>query len=613
MKKTKKLISIFICISIFFTSMCTFSFTASAKTVDSYTVLILDTSGSMDGEPISALKEVAKKFCASLLGSNTTNEIAIVEFNNTCTSIDFTNDYSTLKSKIESLEATGGTNMYEALIIANALLSLQSSNSDKNIVLLTDGVPQRGEKSSDGPYTSTGSDIFQYRKYANAVYNLMETYKQSYNIYTVGFFHKSSSTLAKNLLNDINNKGYYNAQNSDELSTLFSKIANSVNKKTPKDYNFSEDSYNFKNYTKSISKSYFTTIYEPASADALYKKNKDCGNTGLCFGMSYTTAAIYNGFPAVERWTNSTLTGTSNASCIRDIKKNSSYIELYNGNGKLSIGDYIKYAHIYQCSSNASTQKNANINNVSELYNMVKTYTENDQIGVVIGIWHYQFDKNGNIVIKNGKKQTIGGHAILAVGVDGNDILIDDPNSTDSLKRLTINSDNTWSYNNPWESDGINSKNSYITYLTDIFKPYQIILTGNKTTAPDSARSNESAGSVVCNMERLDSNHTLVTFDNEIAISGTEIVAPVSYSIGTTDDTDSADEIFAYWVEDSDNITVTNNSDSENEIQVAKDNYLVSANINSEDVVILTDDNVSFQTNSNNNLSFSISDVYNIC
>lgn len=605
--------------------MCFTSLTTSAaKMVDSYTVLVLDTSGSMSDEPLIALKDVAKRFCASLLGADSINEIAIVEFNTTCSSIGFTSDYSTLKSKIESLTANGNTNLYDALLTANSLLSNVSSTATRNIVVLSDGEPSTGTMSETGPYEKgTGIlGLFGYHKYANAVYNLMEDYKQVYDVYTVGFFHKSTSTLAHSLLNDINNKGYYDAQNASELTFMFSNIADSVNKKTPKDYDFFEDSYNFRNYTSSsISRSYFTTIYEPSSGKALYNIKKSASSGGLCFGMAYTTAAIYNGLPSVERWTWSKLIGKESATKIRDIhNENDSYgvrvsssVSLFDDQGTLLNDSYIKYAFIYQWSSEARAQFNSNFNDVSGLKELVKNYANNNRIGVVVCIQHYEMDEYGNRKLdENGDFISTSGHAILAVGVDGKDILIDDPNNSDGLERLTINNDLSWSYSRPWESDGINSNNSDLFFATDIYRPYQIILTGNKTTVGDGILNNNSTftDTFVDDMERLDANNTLITFTDDVKIDGTEIVSSItSTDFASIDSSILNNDIVAYWVQDSNEILVSNTSNSKNTIQIAKDNSLLAANVNSEDNIVVTNSETKFNTSEGSELEISLETV----
>ena len=52
----------------------------------------------------------------------------------------------------------------------------------KNIILLTDGIPQHGSTMSNGPYTSSDSLYYQY---ANSAYNVAKNIMGKYSIVTV--------------------------------------------------------------------------------------------------------------------------------------------------------------------------------------------------------------------------------------------------------------------------------------------------------------------------------------------------------------------------------------------------------------------------------------------
>lgn len=599
LKNLKRMFSVILCVVLLVSTMCYTSFSSSAaKIVDSYTVLVLDTSGSMSGDPIVALQDVAKRFCASLLGADSVNEIAIVDFDTSCTSIGFTGDYSALKSKIEALEAGGNTNMYDALTTAASLLSNVSASATRNIVLLSDGVPQSGTKSDDGPYEKgTGSaSWFGYHKYANAVYNLMEEYKQTYDVYTVGFFHKSTSSLASELLNDINNKGYYDAQNASDLTFMFSNIADSVNKKTPKDYDFFEDSYNFTNYTVSkLSSKYFTTLYEPGPGLSLYNENKGAGKKGLCFGFAYTTASIYNGFPSAERWSWSKLFGTEYAQSIRDLKnmidphgvRVSSTVSLYN-DMVITLDDYIKYAFLYQMSTELSDDISNTENDVEGLKNLVNAYVKANQMGIILNIFRYDMDENGNRKInEKGNYVTLSGHSILVVGIDGNDLLIDDPNSSADYERLTINPDGSWEYSRPWESGGINNENSDFYYCTNYYRPYQLLLTGTSTTAREGFFPDENANTIsvtetfVEGMEKLSTEHLLFATDSSsFAIDATDVSPVMLFNTNNNSSNESKREYF--WIKNSTSLNVSNLINDENFIEISGDDTIFSANLSKD-------------------------------
>jgi len=152
-----------------------------------YSVLVLDTSGSMAGVPIAKAKEAAVNFCKQVMVAEGENYVAIVSLNSSATTIcNFTNDLSTLTSKINSISANGNTNHEAALSVAGQLLeNVNLPESIKNIVLMSDGLPVNGKASYNGPYTS--SDYSGYY-YANAAYEKAQELKTQYYIYSLGFF-----------------------------------------------------------------------------------------------------------------------------------------------------------------------------------------------------------------------------------------------------------------------------------------------------------------------------------------------------------------------------------------------------------------------------------------
>ena len=187
-------------------------------------MLALDVSGSMSGEPLEAEKQAALKFCESLFAADGENYAALVTYSSSASiAVSFTDDYELLKTKINSLSANGGTNITDALSKADGMLD--GVEGIRNIVLLSDGLPESGSTSSTGPYAS--SDHSDYR-YANAAYNKAKELKEKYNIYSLGFFHKLSGTdlsFGARLMNDLSNKGYYEVTDPDDLVFTFDQIA----------------------------------------------------------------------------------------------------------------------------------------------------------------------------------------------------------------------------------------------------------------------------------------------------------------------------------------------------------------------------------------------------
>lgn len=195
-----------------------------------YTVLVLDTSGSMSGTPAQEQKEAAKKFVSSLSSANGTNYVALIAFSsNAAVQREFTTDLSVLQTSIDALRTGGSTNTNEALQKAGGLLNaVETEGAIKNIVLCSDGLPQTGATNYDGPYTS--SDYGYYSR-ANSAYHTATALKESCYIYTLGFFHALSGqtrTFGERFMEDLQNAGCHIVENGEDLEFVFGDIADDI-------------------------------------------------------------------------------------------------------------------------------------------------------------------------------------------------------------------------------------------------------------------------------------------------------------------------------------------------------------------------------------------------
>lgn len=167
-------------------------------------VLVLDTSGSMSGSPITNLKKAALEFCSKILSADPNNQIAVVTFASNTIVNDFTNNLAELDNTISSIYAYGDTYMVDAIKSADKLLQKETAEKEyvKSIVVMADGEPF----DTDATIQAATSLFSQY------------------NIYSIGFFEYENEA-AKNLLKSIQNSGYYEANNLEELINQFVKIA----------------------------------------------------------------------------------------------------------------------------------------------------------------------------------------------------------------------------------------------------------------------------------------------------------------------------------------------------------------------------------------------------
>jgi len=580
-EKVKKIISLLLTVVMTVSVFFIMAMPASAKDADGYTVVLLDISSSMLGSPLDSLKDVAKRFCASLLGADSVNRIAIVTYATNVQSNNFTDSYSELKGTIDQIEnpefeslwdrirwsSTSGrssTNIYDALITAASLLNGVPSSASKNIILMTDGQPVTGATSEEGPYGNTDTNA----KYANAIYYLMQEYMLLYNVYTVGFFHSSQNDLATKLLSDINNKGFYNAQNEDNLIFMFSDVANSIKKTVPTTYDFYRDSYNFTNYSKNIDNTYFETLYGKGKGKAFDLWRKNARQGGMCFGMTYTTASLINGFPSHEN-----IRGIINKQDeILNWSLSTAGIKI--GDKSISIDDYIKYAHIYQFSADA--QNNQTWADIDTIYNKVKTYLDNNQIGVTIGMT---------------RRDGTGGHRVLAVGIDGDDILIDDPNNKDNYERITCGDYGAWEFSG---LSGWNNNTCYIRYSVDYYVPYSLLLTG-KTVSADPAFTD--ADCYVYGMDQLDTDKLLLTVDCDSYSTNTTTMSEI---IVDDINNENATPQKLFWVTGTNSVTFNDVNGENNFFSLAGNKAVLSVKTqDTSDVTIIMNEGTDVSSSIN--------------
>jgi tight adherence protein C len=99
------------------------------------TLLLMDTSGSMEGDPLAKAQEAAKGLAN---GMRPIDRMAVVGFANEVGKFDgFSGDRKALAQKVDNLKAAGGTTLYDALLQSAAWL--RSVDGSRAIVVLSDG------------------------------------------------------------------------------------------------------------------------------------------------------------------------------------------------------------------------------------------------------------------------------------------------------------------------------------------------------------------------------------------------------------------------------------------------------------------------------------------
>ena len=222
-----------------------------------YTVLLLNTEPgytmSIDGEviyevstSIDMIKTAAGKFVEKVGKADGNNYVAIVSFSrNVIVESQFTNDINVLNSAIDSMGIDEGRpNINAAYQKANEMLEdVENENAIKNIILFTQSAPGEGEYDETGHYSSddcawvnSATNVYTYA-YANVAYNTAQTLMEKYNLYTIGLFHnydavpeegKSLVDFIIQFCQDVQNAGYINVENIDDLEFVFGDIAASI-------------------------------------------------------------------------------------------------------------------------------------------------------------------------------------------------------------------------------------------------------------------------------------------------------------------------------------------------------------------------------------------------
>lgn len=211
-------------------------------------VLVLDRSSSMNGIPMDNTKTAAKDLIELLITDKTKakTKAAIVTYGSTLltsyTSDSLTNDVKTLKSTIDSIPSSifnEGTNVHAGLLKAEELLSSSGTDTQKIIILLSDGGPTYylgsinnrnklcGTGKSDWYDDSRGCTVNGNNRPSTVANAEATTIKSSgTKIYTVGFTSGADMTFLGNVASDPTEKYSYTASNYTGLKETFKKIVN---------------------------------------------------------------------------------------------------------------------------------------------------------------------------------------------------------------------------------------------------------------------------------------------------------------------------------------------------------------------------------------------------
>src|SRR6056297_355409 len=161
-------------------------------------MLILDTSGSMRGQPLDQAKKAVEAFLNDIKSED---QVGLLSFNSRVERVfSVTSSYNRQSSRIRNLRATGSTALYDA--IASGFDNLRSLQGARIILYLTDGQDNRSH--------FTINDIRSMTKSENIF------------VYGIGLGNVEINKL-RNLSSAT--EGYFSMANSpDELQTLYKDV-----------------------------------------------------------------------------------------------------------------------------------------------------------------------------------------------------------------------------------------------------------------------------------------------------------------------------------------------------------------------------------------------------
>ncbi|MFY9902933.1 MAG: SpaA isopeptide-forming pilin-related protein [Trichococcus sp.] len=224
--------------------------TPPSKPVD--IILVLDRSASMtlnNSTRLASLKTAANAFTDIVLGDGTTNNrISVVSFggantgngslNDATVNQAFTSNTNTVKNTISNITVNNSyqyTNTEAGLARAGQQLSNARAEAEKVIILFSDGVPTisiggtRTDTDPDAPLSS--EDLATRTTFARTT-AAGQALWPSARVFSIGLltgYDADTYPLAVNLLDSVQNSGFYNAPSEADLAGIFEEISTQLN------------------------------------------------------------------------------------------------------------------------------------------------------------------------------------------------------------------------------------------------------------------------------------------------------------------------------------------------------------------------------------------------
>lgn len=293
-------------------------------------------------------------------------------------------------------------------------------------------------------------------------------------------------------------------------------------------YNPKIDKYSFENLFEVIDKKYYQAAYGLLKGEEVFNKWGGTTKSGHCFGMATTTKAFIENWPSTNIFGAETISGLSP--------------DYFQNELLLTLSQYIKYAQISQWEYQA-VQDRLSKQGINTVVEAVKnSLNSNSPVVILLDIYDEENDK----LTKS--------HTVLAVGMENDDILINDSNNPNKICRITVDGSN-WHYKGEfnWSSE----ENGRISYCNPV-DVYSALLHDN--------------------YHEYSMNISLVLLgENTVPSEKYELTGLLPPAVQSDEDTEKTGNYELYWMKEGTEIEAKNCGTTEEEVKVINDKNKVSA------------------------------------
>ncbi|MDL2215101.1 VWA domain-containing protein [Dysgonomonas sp. OttesenSCG-928-M03] len=175
--------------------------------------LVMDVSGSMSGNKIEQVKRSMKKFIRSL---NNGDYLSVVLFNSEASVLlpatYLRTDRRYILELIDNLSSGGYTNLNDGMMLGyKETVKYHSENVNSRLILLTDGLTNRGEKNQD-----------------KIIRNSLDYNREGINISTIGVGESLDFDLLRQLADKGKGSNYFLGDSGDDIEKVFDEELESL-------------------------------------------------------------------------------------------------------------------------------------------------------------------------------------------------------------------------------------------------------------------------------------------------------------------------------------------------------------------------------------------------